>query len=355
MKKHLPEEPDARALVFRAAELFLQGQLSIREIAEKLQGEFPKHASRINRESIYPFLAKARAYGYLTLNPPCEENLANEITKKYGCKPGSVHVVDCPSRASIENVSVVAAKCAIQALKEISLSVAGSIGVGLGPGRASRDFCVAFGELLKNEPKLPKLNLVAISASGPARQPLYHAASFFNLFPQSSVDQQIGLFAETLVESRSIQEIRRRPGCREAFGAVDGIHLVVTSMGDLQDSHALFRMWYDEWYEPSEHKAKPAWWKDAIGDIQYRPYGKEGFIKEKPGDLRAVTLFELEDLVHLAEKRDRHVILIARQCGLCSDGSTKANALRPILENKHMRVFSQLVLDSPTAKKLLES
>ena len=47
-----------------------------------------------------------------------------------------------------------------------------------------------------------------------------------------------------------------------------------------------------------------------------------------PGDLRAVTLYELDDLVRIADQKNKHVILIARQCGACK--RTCAEALRPL-------------------------
>jgi hypothetical protein len=75
-------------------------------------------------------------------------------------------------------------------------------------------------------------------------------------------------------------------------------------------------------------------------------------VKEKPADLRAVTLYELEDLVGLAVQKNKHVILIARQCGLC--GRTRADALHPLLTNPSLKVFSSLVMDAATARELLQ-
>jgi hypothetical protein len=86
--------------------------------------------------------------------------------------------------------------------------------------------------------------------------------------------------------------------------------------------------------------------------VQYRPYTAKGPVKEKPSDLRAVTLYELEDLVRLAGQKNKHVILMARQCGIC--GRTRAEALRPLLTNPELKVFSSLVLDAATARELLQ-
>lgn len=348
----LPTEPSEAAVAFRAAELFLRGNLRIPQIADVLNQEFPALPVRITRETVYPLLQKARALEFLRLVPPLEKKLAREIESRFGCPPGSVWVVDCPARESNEKVAVAAAEMAVELVKDLRHGLGGGpIGLGLGPGRATRDFSVAFSGRLQDVSSLPKLKLVALSAGCPANHPEYSSISFFNLFPPTSVEQQIGLFAGTLVRCEDYAAITARPGCREAFAAAQDIHLVVTSMGDMQDEHALLRIWCRE----CEKEWTPSWKKVAVGDIQYRPYSAKGFIQDDPGDLRAVTLFELADLVALAQKKNRHVILIARQCGLCEPRRTKARAVLPILKNPHMRVFSRLVLDSPTAYELLQA
>jgi len=57
-------------------------------------------------------------------------------------------------------------------------------------------------------------------------------------------------------------------------------------------------------------------------------------------------------LVDLAQKRSKEVILMARQCGVCE--RTRAEALQPLLTNAGLTVFSTLVLDAATARKLLK-
>jgi hypothetical protein len=68
--------------------------------------------------------------------------------------------------------------------------------------------------------------------------------------------------------------------------------------------------------------------------------------------LRAVTIFELKHLVEAANQKNRHVILMARQCGIC--GRSRAEALRPLLTNPQLKVFSTLVMDAATARDLLK-
>jgi hypothetical protein len=86
-----------------------------------------------------------------------------------------------------------------------------------------------------------------------------------------------------------------------------------------------------------------------LGNVQYRPFTADGPVHEAPGELRAVTL---EDLIERAKRRPREVIPMARQCGLC--GRPRARALRALLDNPSLRVFSRLVLDRATAEELLK-
>ena len=67
-----------------------------------------------------------------------------------------------------------------------------------------------------------------------------------------------------------------------------------------------------------------------------------------------MTVFELEDLVAQAKERSKEVILMARQCGLCERPPARARALRALLSNPNLRVFSRLVLDQATAEELLK-
>jgi hypothetical protein len=67
--------------------------------------------------------------------------------------------------------------------------------------------------------------------------------------------------------------------------------------------------------------------------------------------LRSVTVFVLEDLVRMAREKGRHCLLIARECGLC--GMTRANALRPLLTERTLKCWSELVMDVATARELL--
>ena len=65
-----------------------------------------------------------------------------------------------------------------------------------------------------------------------------------------------------------------------------------------------------------------------------------------------MTVFELEDLVRWASDPAKEVILMSRQCGLCRRIHTRA--LRPLLTEPSLKVFSRLVVDCSTAMELLK-
>jgi hypothetical protein len=258
-------------------------------------------------------------------------------------------VVETAGAHDNAKVAAVAAELALDHLEEIVKAKRGPVvGLGLGPGRATLDFCRAFGGLLAGYPEPVKLRLVAISAGCPANAPEYASISFFNLFPKHLVESKVGLFAETLVPLKEFEAIKQRAGVKEAFAARESIDLVVTSMGDVWDDDDLLSMFLLQ-SDQDLGQLRAAGW---IGNVQYRPYSATGPVREKPSDLRAVTLFELEDLARIAGQKNKHVILIARQCGIC--GRTRAEALRPLLTNPGLKVFSTLVLDGATARELLK-
>jgi hypothetical protein len=339
-------------VVFRIAQLFIgeRGEgLSPKEIAERVNREFPRQRE-LTREGIYPLIGEAVRRGFLKLVPPVSRQLAAEISARYPTLQSCVlRVVETAGKHDNAKVAAVAAEVALDHLGEIVRAKRGAVvGLGLGPGRATLDFCRAFGGLLADYSEPVKLKLVAISAGCPANAPEYASISFFNLFPPHVVDSKVGLFAETLVPLKDFDAIKGRAGVKEAFGAQPGIDLVVTSMGDVQDDDDLLSMFLEQSDQDLPSLRAAGW----IGNVQYRPYTAKGPVKEKPNDLRAVTLYELEDLARVADQKNKHVILMARQCGIC--GRTRAEALRPLLTNPALKVFSTLVLDAATARALLQ-
>jgi DNA-binding transcriptional regulator LsrR (DeoR family) len=346
------QDPGDDAVVFRVAELFIgqrDGGLTPTAIAEQVNREFPRQRE-LSRESIYPLIGEAVRRGFIKLVPPVNQQLAEAVRARYpNLQSCTLRVVETAGRHDNPKAAAVAAELALNHLVDILKAKREPVvGLGLGPGRATLDFCRAFGRLLAGSPEAVKLRLVAISAGCPANAPEYASISFFNLFPKHLVESTVGLFAETLLPLKDFEAVKRRAGVKEAFAARDSIDLIVTSMGDIRDDDDLLSMFLQQSGQNLDRLRAAGW----VGNVQYRPYTSTGPVKEKPTDLRAVTLFELEDLVRIASQKNKHVVLIARQCGIC--GRTRAEALQPLLTHPQLKVFSTLVLDAATARELLK-
>ena len=192
------------------------------------------------------------------------------------------------------------------------------------------------------------MRLVAISAGAPALQPEFASSSFYNLFPAGRVVESVGLFAETLVACSEFETIKGRPGISEAFNEKNRgkIDVVVTSMGDLADREDLLGAFLEQARSSNlkinetlrsflEKKARliskgqdPRKMKEMIASVQYRPYTESGPIDERTDkeELRACTLFELEDFVKMVEHREtRDFDRAAMRC-LWNDSCPRARA-----------------------------
>jgi len=348
----MPHQYDLEVL-YRTSELYLDQvsrKKTTKEIAEQVNRDL-KPDPPLTRQSVYRVLAQARSSGVLRLVPPVSRQLTEKLRGKFQISNRRIIVVNTLGGNDGAKVAFVAADEALEIIRELgNARPAHTVGLGLGPGRATLDFCKHLGEVLAAQSEYPKLRLVAITAGCPATLPEYASSSFFNLFPSQLLSEKIGLFAESVVRVKDFARVRRTPGVHEAFDArqKDLIDVVVTSMGDFSDEHDLLRLFVSEaGMSPSKIRAR-GW----IGNVQYRPYTHRGPALEARDEYRAVTLFELNDLVAMSKLRDRHVILIARQCGIC--GMSRARALFPILTNPELQVFSTLVLDSATALELMK-
>lgn len=338
-----------REQVFQVAKLFFDDKLTISQIANELN---------LSREGVYPLLAHARDFGFINFVPPLQDQLAEKIAKKFSFPKKYIQVVNVTFKEMNDIVALEAARWVLELIKTISEEQEKSVvGIGLGPGRATLDFCHHFVYMLQQETAWPDLRLVAITAGGPAKVPECTPISFFSLFdvlPAKKI-QRLGLYAETLVPARDFERIKNRPGVRDAFRAKDNneIDIVVTALGDINDKDDLLRLFLEEARQSTGdtmnidiEQLEKTW----IGNVQYRPYGKIAPILEE--EWRAVTVFELDHYVEMARMRDKHVVLIGRQCGKC--GMTRAEALRPLLTSPGLKVWSELVIDVATARDLLD-
>lgn len=344
-------------LVYRVVELLFKerGQdgkwLKMEAIAKQVEEEFGENLE-LTRESLYPLVREAVRRKIVQLTPPINRGWRDQLVQKFpGLAGAKVNVVRTRGRDDTAKVAEVAAEKAFKALLRIAKAKNGEpVGLGLGPGRATLEFCRFLNDRLKFVQGGLKLRLVAITAGCPATLLENAPISFLNMLPEHLVERKLGLFAETLVRAGDFEHLRGHTGVKEAFAAKEDIDVIVTAMGGFEDPHDLLSVFLKDSGQDVKALRRRGW----LGNVQYRPFTANGPVHEAPDQLRAVTVFELEDLVERAKDRSKEVILMARQCGLCERPPARARALRALLSNPSLRVFSRLVLDQTTATELLK-
>ncbi len=422
-------------LVFAVCERFLRGERAS-DIAEWVRKAFDR--PDFQRTQIYPLLGEGIRRQFFQLFPPLNRVLARKIKETYGVgggmnDPDPVTVVDLADRGETAGISLgsdlhthlttVAADVVVRLIEKVareksrgknpSLTSAAPIEVsegldprtpgslsqkqsacvevhlGLGGGRTAMMVARTLAHRLMAQKNLPKLVIHTLSAGGflPS-EPQKSPVSYFSYFDGLPCPlEYVALFSETVVSSEHFDLVRQNPSVRRVMERAEELDIVVTSLASAQDEHGLLRR-YLQWLVDSGdlpaknvEAMKAAGW---IGDVQFRPYSKEGPIPDLCG-VRAVTLLEITDMVkwsawvhqptqsasntreastapaeptsttpttHNVGKTGRkYVVLVAGPCAEC--GRLKTDALLPLLENPNLRVFTHLVVDKATANSLI--
>jgi hypothetical protein len=341
--------------VLRICELFF-ADTKAQEIADLVNSEFQlKKPAEWNRQNVYAALKLAKELGWVKFQSPGNRSLEESLVKDFKLKPKTVHVVATPRPEDNELVASSAASIALERIRKLHKDGLETVGLGLGVGRACLDFARHLSSLIRTAPDRTsiRLTLHAISAGCPADKPYYSPTSFFNLFDRPNVVKAVGLFCQTMCHVRDFQRVTEQSGFDEAMCHRDAINIVVNSMGCPDDPHDLLSQ------SLTQEKVDVDMWKTRLhvaGNVQYRPFTPEGPVTEGEDELRAVTLFELDDFVTWSKQEDKCLILISRQCGVCKgEGSrARAKALYPLLTQPNLRVFKELFVDEVIAAEALK-
>ena len=86
-----------------------------------------------------------------------------------------------------------------------------------------------------------------------------------------------------------------------------------------------------------------------VGDVMFLPYSTEKAIESQI--LRPVTLFNFNELCEFSKQPGKYVIITCSPCNDCNQRKTEA--IRPLLENPNLRMWTHLIIDRPTAEDLV--
>lgn len=320
----------------------------------------------LSRERVYPLFWEAARRGFLLLQPPREEDLARRIAERYAVSRfaqdrETIQVVNVRGTEASSHVASAGADLLVSLIKRLgrkrkeTSAADPSIHIGLGGGYSAMVVAKRLAERIYSDLDCPPLVLHALSGGGflidePRKSPI----TYFTFFDDVLVDLKfVALFSATVVPSEQYEQVISNPGVRESFELAQQIDIVVTSFAQAGHRHGLLNQHLKHLMDTGALKPqdldrmKAAGW---IGDVQFRPYGPHGpILDECP--VKAVTLFELDDLAALARREDKYVVLFAGPCGEC--GQTKTSALVPLLTEPRLRLWTHLVTDVQTASELL--
>ncbi len=320
----------------------------------------------LTREKIYPLFWEASRRGFLLLQPPFEQQLSDRLKKHFHLQnhQGEITVVNVAGSNSAEHITSRAADKIISLIDQVYAEKLAKtppgapppeVHLGMGAGYAAMLVAKRMAQRVNSGGECPPLVLHAISAGGfLINEPHKAPTTYFTYFDQSlTTIKYVALFSETVVSNEDYEKLKRNPGIRIPFEQRDDIDIIVTSLAEAHHEHGLLVRYLTSLVEQGllekTHLEKmfDAGW---IGDVQFRPYSENGPLKEVC-PVRAVTLFELDELVELTKQDGKHVVLVAGPCGEC--GHSKMNALKPLLANESLRLWTHLVTDAKTARELL--
>ena len=328
-------------ILLKAWELFLEKK-SAKEIASAISAELASAGVefRMTREKSYDLIREARRRGYLYLSPPPHLALRRLLEARHG---SGIHVVNA---VTPNHVAAAAAEVAARLVEELRRKRKKNVHLGLGGGMTTLLVAQHLVAHLRVAERLPKLTLHALSSGFQVKRPHTAPVSFFGLFDTVPTEiEYVGLFAPAVVPTDIYPKVLRYQGVAEAFAVADEIDIMITSLGSASHDHGDF-FTFMLGSKRGFGALKDQGW---VGDVQYRPYSPRGPI-EIDAQIRAVALFELSELVAHSRRPDKHVVLVAGPCPSC--GRTRSDALRPLLEEPSLKVWTHLVTDVNSAREL---
>ena len=201
-------------------------------------------------------------------------------------------------------------------------------------------------------PLLLAIVLHALSSGFNVEEPATAPVAFFNFFHGVSKVSYRGLFAPAYVKHQEWNAMCKRVGVRESFAEKKKIQIIITALASKEDDHGELNRFIKVNAALGRQVEKMLNKEGRRGDVIYRPFNDRGPITRRAG-IRAVTLYELSELVKFAADAKKAVILVAGPCGGCR--RSRSDALLPLLTEPDLDVWSHLVTDEQTASECLAS
>jgi DNA-binding transcriptional regulator LsrR (DeoR family) len=304
----------------------------------------------VGRQRVYDLVREAARRGLIRLQVRDAEELQKRLAATVGVAEDRVRVAAASGRGAAEQVALVGAEMALALIAELAAAREGElVRVGLGGGHTLRLLADQLARSLRAAPVATRLAVHALSSGFDARAPQDAPITFLGAF-EPVAEELVGLFSSGVLEPREAKEFRALPGVREAFQLANKLDLIVTSLGSARDETGALNRFFAHGAHPkleeSRRRLEARGW---VGDVLYEPYGATAPI-EADLPVEPVSVLTLPKLVGMARGEHKHVLLLA---GPSSGGRSRADALRPLLTQPRLRLWTHLALDSGTAEQIL--
>jgi DNA-binding transcriptional regulator LsrR (DeoR family) len=327
-------------------ELFLSGERrpNATEVAKTLRRSW---GVDLKHTDVYPILAEARRRGFFRVTPHPAMKWAQQLASRFGHAPESIHVVPVRGPWSAGVVAEAAAGHLVDLVRRLGAS-GKRVHLGFVGGRTVMAVARSLAPRLRLDPETPELAFHAVCSGFDALHPETAPTSFFGYFADVPAEF-VGLFAPPVVDARDYEQIKSARGIVESFRKADEIDVVVTSLSSWADRHGPLK----DLQDVSAESLAILRASKVVGDVNYCPYSEAGpiLLDSLP---RAMTLFQIRDLVELAAKKDKHVVLVGSPCPAPDCGRLRVDALVPLFANKELKVWSSVFLDEETAQRMAQ-
>lgn len=331
-------------------------------VAEQLKPLYPDKIPYATRERCYDLVREARRRGMFLLVPPSEFQLAQRLKCQWLAGDNarrSIKVVDARHDSRVHVSTAAAELLGSLVLKHAAERHSRKVHIGLGVGISVLHAIERLAELLRTTSDCPDFLVHACIPAGlmkRADQP--GGAGQATTAMMAEKLRATGHSAELVevdwaayVPAASYAATRSEIQSHRAFKQREAIDIIVVAPARAHEHSVLYDfVCNDLSHELMMQTREGLDSSGYIGDVMCQPFSESGPIDLQRG-IRALALFEIDELVEFAARPDKDVVLLGGPCSGCNRRRTAA--LRPLVAEPTLRIWNHLVVDIDTAEELL--
>jgi len=362
--RFLPLKDEPAGYVLDAASLVLAHDFQdMIGVAEQLERSWPDKQPPATRERCYDLVREAKRRGMFAILPPTDFHQSQRLLREFCSKDvarRSIKVVDARHDALVHVATGAAELLRSLVRKHAARRAPSEVHLGLGVGNSVLHVIEALAGLLRTMSDCPRFVVHACIPSGLMKrtgQPGGAGQATTAMMAEqlrSAVGQAelIELDWAAWVPADAYKKTREEIASHRAFQQREAIDIIVVAPAPAQPHSVLCDFIRNDLPPSVGEVTRDELSAGAyVADVMCQPFSESGPLCLNRG-MRALTLFELDELVAFAAQPNKDVVLLGGPCSSC--GGTRTAALRPLIANEALRIWNHLVVDSKTAAELLD-